>query len=152
MGHSSEPEQTSQGKRWIANVRPARMSIDGLLEGNFHLDVWERHTEFVTVVAYEADLDPEDREKLAAIGLRMATLMRNVHQKIYVPQQASQLYPAAGDTTDWAYGKHSIPAITIELRPDSHALGGFILPPDQIKPTFDEMLPATMEFIRTIFG
>jgi len=43
------------------------MSIDGLLEGNFHLDVWERHTEFVTVVAYEADLAAIERDGHAIV-------------------------------------------------------------------------------------
>jgi carboxypeptidase T len=95
--------------------------------------------------------NPEDRERTVEIGRRMAKVIWDVHGSIYVPQQASQLYPAAGDTTDWAYGKHAIPAITIELRPDSHEVGGFILPPNQIMPTFEEILPATLEFIRTVF-
>ena len=92
----------------------------------------------------------EDREKVAELGRRMATIIRGVHGKIYVAEQASQLYPTAGDTTDWAYGKHRIPAITIELRPDSHDVGGFILPASEIAPTFEENLPAALDFIRTV--
>jgi carboxypeptidase T len=96
--------------------------------------------------------NPDEREKVSDLGRRMATLIRGVHGEIYVPEQASQLYPTAGDTTDWAYGKHRIPAITIELRPDSHEVGGFILPASQIAPTFEENLPAALEFIRTVLG
>ena len=36
---------------------------------------------------------------------------------------------------------------TIELRPSSPENGGFIPPPEQIQPTFEENLPAAMEFI-----
>jgi carboxypeptidase T len=35
----------------------------------------------------------------------------------YVPQQASELYQASGDTTDWAYGTQRIFAFTFELDP-----------------------------------
>jgi carboxypeptidase T len=94
----------------------------------------------------------DDREKISDLGRRMATLIRGIHGKIYVPEQASQLYPTAGDTTDWAYGKHRIPGITIELRPDSQDAGGFILPASQIAPTFEENRPAAFEFIRTALG
>ncbi|MFC2037525.1 M14 family zinc carboxypeptidase [Chloroflexota bacterium] len=33
----------------------------------------------------------------------------------YGPEQASDLYPTTGDTTDWAYGELGIPAYTFEL-------------------------------------
>lgn len=42
----------------------------------------------------------------------------------YTPQQASDLYIASGDTTDWAYGEHKIFSFTFELDP-SQASGGF---------------------------
>ncbi len=43
----------------------------------------------------------------------------------YTPQQASDLYIASGDTTDWAYGKHGIFAFTFELSPSDMMDGGF---------------------------
>jgi carboxypeptidase T len=43
----------------------------------------------------------------------------------YKPQQASDLYIASGDTTDWAYGTHGIFAFTFELSPASQWDGGF---------------------------
>jgi hypothetical protein len=62
-----------------------------------------------------------------------------------------RLCPTADDTTDWTSGEYAILSFTIELRPDSIENGGFILPPDQIQPTFEENLPAALEFImRTV--
>jgi carboxypeptidase T len=43
----------------------------------------------------------------------------------YTPEQASSLYIASGDTTDWAYGTHGIFAFTFELDPASEWDGGF---------------------------
>jgi carboxypeptidase T len=46
----------------------------------------------------------------------------------YTPQQASDLYIASGDTTDWAYGQHGIFAFTFELSPKSMWDGGGFYP------------------------
>jgi carboxypeptidase T len=76
--------------------------------------------------------------------------MGAVHDELYTPQQSSQLYPTAGDTTDWTYGVYGVPSLTIELRPRTQAEGGFILPPDQIQPTWEENQPAALEFIQRV--
>ena len=55
-----------------------------------------------------------------------------------------------GDTVDWAYGVYAVPAYTIELRPDEFSLGGFILPPEEIRPTWEENQPAAREFIQWV--
>jgi carboxypeptidase T len=91
--------------------------------------------------------DTSDLATMTKLAKRMQQLIRGVHGTIYTPQQSSQLYPTAGDTTDWTYGEYGIPSFTIELRPDTPENGGFILPPDQIHPTFEENLPAALEFI-----
>lgn len=58
---------------------------------------------------------------------------QQVHQKMaekmatwnnYAPQQASSLYQASGDTTDWAYGEHKIISFTFELDPTNNGWGG----------------------------
>lgn len=41
----------------------------------------------------------------------------------YAPQQASELYQASGDTTDWSYGEHKIISFTFELDPSSNSGG-----------------------------
>ena len=88
--------------------------------------------------------------KMAELAMQMQQLIHGVHGSTYTPQQSSQLYPTAGDTTDWTYGEYGIPSFTIELRPDSVERGGFILPPGEIQPTFDENLPAAEKFIERI--
>ena len=92
---------------------------------------------------------PADRKKITTLARRMQTLIRGVHGVTYTPMQASQLYgvPVAGDTTDWTYGTYAIPSFTIELRPGAHNAGGFILPANQIQPTWEENNPAALEFI-----
>ena len=94
--------------------------------------------------------DSSDLSTMAKLAKRMQQLIHGVHGITYTPQQSSQLYLTAGDTTDWTYGEYGIPSFTIELRPDSIQNGGFILPPEQIQPTFEENLPAAMEFIKRI--
>lgn len=41
-------------------------------------------------------------------------------------------------------------AFTVELRPHTQADGGFILPPDQIQPTWEENRAAALEFIKRV--
>lgn len=91
--------------------------------------------------------DPNDRNRMTALATRMRDLIQGVHGTAYTPQQSSQLYLTAGDTTDWTYGVYGIPSFTIELRPRTVEEGGFILPPDQILPTWEENRPAALEFI-----
>ena len=92
-------------------------------------------------------VDPADQHDMEQLAGDMQRLIRSVHGVTYTMEQSSSLYPTAGDTTDWTYGEYAISSFTIELRPSSQAEGGFILPPSQIQPTFEENLPAAFEFI-----
>jgi carboxypeptidase T len=94
--------------------------------------------------------DPDDHDRMVKLAQRMRELIFAVHDTSYTPQQSSQLYPTAGDTTDWTYGVYQIPSLTIELRPRTHLEGGFILPPEQIQPTWEENQPAALEFIQHV--
>jgi carboxypeptidase T len=98
---------------------------------------------------YTADPVPDDADLLSMRGLaeEMQRLVKGVHGRTYVAQQASQLYPTAGDATDWAYGEYDVPAFTVELRPASALDGGFVLPADQIEPCWEENRPAALEFL-----
>jgi carboxypeptidase T len=91
--------------------------------------------------------DTSDLATMTKLAERMQELILGVHGTTYTPQQSSQLYLTAGDTTDWTYGEYGIPSFTIELRPDTPENGGFILPPDQIQLTVEENLAAALEFI-----
>lgn len=42
----------------------------------------------------------------------------------YKPQQASELYIASGDTTDWSYGQEGLISFTFELDPANTGFGG----------------------------
>lgn len=96
--------------------------------------------------------DVPDRELMSGLAAEMQVLIREVHGVVYTPQQSSELYPTAGDTTDWTYGIYGIPSFTIELRPRTFAEGGFILPASQIQPTWEENRPAAFRFIEQLVG
>jgi carboxypeptidase T len=96
-------------------------------------------------------IDPSDHGEIEDLAQDMQRLIREVHGEKYTVEQSSQLYPTAGDTTDWTYGEYDIPSFTIELRPDTAAEGGFILPPSQIQPTWEENRPAALQFIHHVF-
>ena len=94
--------------------------------------------------------DAAERARLSDLARGMADRIHAVHGKTYTPEQSSELYPTAGDTTDWTYGTYGIPSFTIELRPQSIEEGGFILPPGQIKPTYEENRPAAFLLIEQL--
>ncbi|RFU19194.1 M14 family metallopeptidase [Geodermatophilus marinus] len=94
--------------------------------------------------------DEADLHAVRDLAEEMARLVKGVHGNSYTPQQSSQLYPTAGDTTDWTYGEYAVPSITVELRPASALDGGFILPAEQIEPCWEENRPAAFEFVRRV--
>ena len=94
--------------------------------------------------------DERDLERMVDLGGAMQSLIQGVHGVVYTPQQSSELYPTAGDTTDWTYGIYGIPSFTIELRPRTFEEGGFILPASQIRPTWEENRPAAFHFIEQL--
>jgi carboxypeptidase T len=91
--------------------------------------------------------DETDLGTMRGLAQDMQRLIRGVHGRTYVAQQASELYPTAGDTTDWVYGEYDVPSFTVELRPATALEGGFILPADQIEPCWEENRPAALAFL-----
>lgn len=88
---------------------------------------------------------PSDTVEYARIGETMAKLISSVHGQSYRACQISLEcpYPAAGVSTDWFYSETGGISFVIELRPATSD-PGFVLPPDQILPTFQENLPAAL--------
>lgn len=84
-----------------------------------------------------------DRARYRAIGDRMASAIYAQHEKRYTLQSGADLYAAAGTATDWLYGDAGALSYTIELRP-GRGRTGFVLPPEQIKPTCDEGFAAVL--------
>ena len=92
-----------------------------------------------------------DKALLQSLATTLANKIKAVHGKTYTPEQSSSLYLASGDTTDWLYWLLGVPAFTIELRPSS-LWPGFKLPESEIKPTFEENLPAALYLIEWVIA
>jgi len=69
------------------------------------------------------------------------------HWNHYQPEQASALYIASGDTTDWAYGTLGIFSFTFELTPKSSFSGGFYPGSKAIDSTFKANLNPALYLI-----
>lgn len=80
-----------------------------------------------------------------ALNSALQDSIASVHGRVYTAGPAgSTLYIASGTAPDWSYGELGVFGWTIELRPASAAAGGFILPPSQIIPTGEEIMPALL--------
>ena len=84
----------------------------------------------------------KDHARYGALGDAMASAMYAQHATAYKLMQSVQLYPAAGTASDFMYGEAGALSYTIELRPKGGT--GFVLPPEQIRPTCDEGLAAVL--------
>jgi len=84
----------------------------------------------------------KDRDRFAAIGDSIASAIFSAHETRYTLMPSVELYPASGVMSDWVYGEADALSFTIELRPKGGI--GFVLPPEQIRPTCDEGFAAVM--------
>ncbi|MBA2543937.1 MAG: hypothetical protein H0V17_30115 [Deltaproteobacteria bacterium] len=84
----------------------------------------------------------KDRDRFAALGDRIASAMAAQHGKRYALMAGVELYPSAGTMSDWMYGELQTLSYGIELRPKGGS--GFVLPPEEIRPTCDEGLAAVL--------
>jgi carboxypeptidase T len=84
----------------------------------------------------------KDRDRFAGVGDRIASAMFAAHETRYALMPGVDLYAAAGTMSDWMYGEGAALSFTIELRPKGGS--GFVLPPEQIRPTCDEGLAAVL--------
>lgn len=64
---------------------------------------------------YTSNATAPDAAALSALGVQMAQTIPRLGSGYYTPQPSWALYPAAGVTDDYAYGKHGIFCYTIEL-------------------------------------
>lgn len=128
-GPFSEPE--SSALRDLARREGVKLHVDFHAYGQLVLFPWN-HSSRRT----------DDHARLAAIGDTMASAIFDAHGTRYRLIRGVELYPAAGTMTDYMYGEAEALSYTIELRPRSGS--GFVLPPDQIKPTCDEGFAAVL--------
>ena len=125
----SEPE--SAAVRDLAKRERPKLAIDFHSYGQLVLYPWN-------YTSKRAD----DHDQLTATGDRMASAIFAQHGVRYTLMSGVELYPAAGTAQDFMYGDIGALAYTIELRPKGR--GGFVLPPEQIRPTCDEGLAAVL--------
>ena len=88
-----------------------------------------------------------DRTFFDNLATAMSDEILSYSGEFYSPIQSVDLYPAAGDSSDWFYGELGTKSLTIELRPSSGGLGGFDPPPGIILPTARENYEAAKLFL-----
>ena len=90
---------------------------------------------------------PKDESLMKQVTDEMVTIIKSVHGETYVAGRwYSTLYASSGVAQDYFYSKGAY-GITIELRPKT-SIPGFILPPDEIIPTGEEITPAVVHFAK----
>ncbi|MBL4591078.1 MAG: hypothetical protein JKY96_03875 [Phycisphaerales bacterium] len=94
---------------------------------------------------FDAITPEPDRTFFDNLANDVADEIFTVSSTSYTPMQSVDLYPAAGDSSDWYYGDLGAKSFTIELRPSSSS-PGFDLPPAQILPTAQENWPGALLF------
>jgi len=135
-GESAFSEPESQGQRDYLN--PMKEKIDAFL--TFH-----SYSQYILYpYSWQNPVPPKNQEELEEVGNKMKDAIFDVHGKTYVMGQTiSIFYPASGGSDDWGYdiqleGQRPNPlSYTFELRDKGRY--GFLLPPDEIKPTSEEI-------------
>ncbi len=86
---------------------------------------------------------PPDQVDYLAVGTQMRDLIYAVHGKLYdIGPIYTTIYAVSGGSCDWTYGARDVFSMSFELR-DTGSYG-FLLPPAQIIPNNEEILPALL--------
>ncbi len=94
-----------------------------------------------------AEVPEPDPTYFDHISSEIVTNIESVHGKRYIAQQASDLYPHAGNSPDWFYGELDIPSMLIELRP---ANSDFNPDPINILPCAQENYAGIQHYIERV--
>jgi carboxypeptidase T len=116
-GASSNPnDQTYRGPEAFSEPEVQAMR-DLMAERHFVAGInYHSYSELVLwPFGYTSDAYGPDAIALAALGTAMAQSIPKLGPGYYTPGPAWSLYPAAGNTDDYAYGMHGIFSILIEL-------------------------------------
>jgi len=127
----SEPE--------TANIRDYTLTLDPVpvlshtLHSYSQLWLWP--------YGYAYDAYPENYVEIRDLAKEAVDALQAVHGTVFDPINSADLYPAAGASDDWYKGVlGSRFAYTTELRDTGRH--GFILPPEEIKPSGEELWEA----------
>jgi murein tripeptide amidase MpaA len=127
----SEPETTA-----LSNFISAHPNIV-----TFH-DVHSYSQLLLYPYGYKAEL-PANQDEYAAVGNEMAQIIHGVHGMTYNPGNCYHiLYQASGAAMDWAHEDADALSFSFELRDTGQY--GFLLPPEQIIPTCEEIFPSLL--------
>merc|ERR1712236_41550 len=86
---------------------------------------------------YAYDAYPDNYKEVQQLAIDASDALYTVHGTVFDPINSADLYPAAGASDDWYMSEGSRFVFTTELRDTGRY--GFLLPPDQIIPSGEEM-------------
>ncbi len=98
----------------------------------------------------DSEIPEPDRSIEDDIANAYAGVIASTTGAAYLPIKSSDLYLAAGDSTDWHYGGGGVFSLTVELRPTSGGIGGFDPSPTEILPCAQENLAAVIGLGQTV--
>jgi hypothetical protein len=102
---------------------------------------------------HTTEVKPESYSTLRALARGYSTRVLDSHGELYIPGQSSYtIYLTNGDFDDYAYGAHGVLSFTPEVRPDSFAEGGFMLPEDQILEACEENMAGALWLMEVVAG
>ena len=98
------------------------------------------------------DTEPEGTAGIVhrMIGEGIRDAIASVHGTSFAPQPAHDLYLASGTSLDWAWDDAGVYSFTYELRDTGNF--GFILPPEQIIPSGEEILESFLYVGEQVLG
>eukprot|EP00039_Didymoeca_costata_P031543 m.35215 g.35215 ORF g.35215 m.35215 type:complete len:436 (-) comp8858_c0_seq1:57-1364(-) len=143
-GPWSAPE-TAQTSEYFTKNAPIIGAIDNHAYGQIFLRPW----------GYTFT-DTPDENKLRECGAKMASGLQGVYGTKFTNIKVAELYVNSGSSLDWFYGKGSSTnggvrayGMGVELRDEGRY--GFLLPPNEIVSSGQEMTMAMMEFFKYIY-
>merc|ERR1712058_111608 len=89
---------------------------------------------------YAYNAYPENYKEIQQLAIDASDALYKVHGTVFEPINSAELYPAAGAYDDWYKSIGMRYTFTTELRDTGHY--GFVLPPEQIIPSGEEMWEA----------
>jgi len=105
------------------------------------------YSQYVLRPFTHVNTSPKDEANMKTVTDEMVRIIKSVHGKTYTAGRwYNTLYASSGVAQDYYYSKGAY-GITIELRPDS-SVPGFVLPPDEIIPSGEEITPSFVYFAK----
>lgn len=143
-GSSDDPENNDyRGPAAFSEPETAavRDLADTLDELELFVDVHAYSQLVLYPLSYLSFEVPELQGLTRAWAESVAGSMMSLYGVEYTPLRGSDLYPAAGVAMDYGFEALGVPAFTFELRPSGEVEFplGFILPPEEIVATCDEV-------------